>query len=1103
MRRGAGLGGALPALMLVLPFAACSPQAGPPITDEIVALNNRAVASMGQFDYEAAVTGFDDLRSRHPEWPGARLNHAIALVNRQASGDAARSEAELRALVGAAGVDRRARYVLALLLAHEGRDAEASPLLETLADETPPDAFAAYFAGQQRLTAAPAEALAWYEKAIAREPLLRSAYYGAFLALRRLGRDEEAKGMLARFQAMERNPQARVAEFKYTRMGPLAEVVTVDSEAKPTASALAGARFLAPAPVITSSARWKQPAGSRSTTVADLNGDSRLDLFIADALEGPAGNAVLLSTSDGGWALDNAHALAPVAGVRAAIWGDFDDDGLADVVLCRGSGESAMWRQASPGRFAAVSAPLGVRLPGTDIVDGAAFDADHDGDLDLWLVAGSGPSVLLNNDGGLRFRAISDLAGVAGDSRTARSLAIADLDGDRDADVMVIKATPPHDVFLNDRVWSYRRDPGAADLVAASITALIAGDLDADGDPELYSAGGQGITRWRRDGAGVWRAGIVARAEADAATQLSLADTNGDGRLELLASSASGWRVHEIDEGVPPAGAVDEGHAAAPGGWAVAHLEPATGPSVVGTGADGVPLIWQPGPGRHAFLGLAFSGRDPSSDQRRSNVSGIGTRVAVRTESRWTAFDTTRLASGPGQSLQPMTIGLGGAPRADFVALTWSDGVFQTEPVLERGRLHVIAETQRQLSSCPVLFAWDGTRFQFVTDVLGVGGIGFFERPGVYSKPLPRENVLLPESMLHAADGMYRVRIAEPMEEVTYLDSMSLVAFDLPPGWRMALDERKAVSDPAPTGAPIFYREERLPVVATDNVGDNVTGILQHADRQAVGSFRASERFIGLTEPHTVTMIFAEALDRGPGRPVLLIDGWVEYPYAQTMFAAWQAGVAIEAPTLEARDEAGQWHVVAREFGYPAGMPRQMAYPLPPLPPGANALRLRTSQEIYWDRIAVAYAESPPASVRRQVLPIGSATLAAVGFAHRSTGPQRTPSYDDERRAPLGDTRHPRGWYTEFGAVAPLVAHEDGALAILGPGEAVDVAFQAPASPLPGGWTRQLVLEARGWCKDMDLFTRDGETIEPLPGPDSEARRSLHARFNTRYAAGY
>jgi hypothetical protein len=37
----------------------------------------------------------------------------------------------------------------------------------------------------------------------------------------------------------------------------------------------------------------------------------------------------------------------------------------------------------------------------------------------------------------------------------------------------------------------------------------------------------------------------------------------------------------------------------------------------------------------------------------------------------------------------------------------------------------------------------------------------------------------------------------------------------------------------------------------------------------------------------------------------------------------------------------------------------------------------------------------------------------------------------------------------------------------------------------------------------MDLYTLDGETIEPLPGHDTEARARLHQRFNTRYAAGY
>lgn len=1102
MRRETGLWGALPALMLVLPFAACRQQVELPITGEIVALNNRAVASMGQFDYDAAVASFDALRVSHPVWPGAHLNHAIALVNRQGPDDAARAETELRSLVGAPGVDRRARYVLALLLAHEGREAEAWPLLEQLADELPLDGFSAYFAAQQRLTEAPAEALDLYTKAIAREPLLRSAYYGAFLALRRLGRDAEAGDMLARFQALEPNPQARVAEFKYTRMGPLSEVMMLDVPNAAPGPAPAGPRFLAPVPLHSGApAAWRRGGAPRAISFADIDNDGALDLFIADAVEGRAPNAVMLSR-DQRFVLDSAHPLAAVAGVRAAIWGDLDDDGLVDVVLCRPDGRTAIWRQRGAGQWIDATADVGARMPAGEVIDGAVFDADHDGDLDIWLVNARGPNELLNNDGGMRFRAIGASSGVAGDGRPSIGLAIADLDNDRDADVIVLKATPPHDVFLNDRVWRYHRDAGALALADEPITSLIAGDVDADGEIELYATGAGGLRQWRRQADGLWSA-ISIDEIAGAAMPLAWADTDGDGGLELIASLGEGWAAYAPGESGSRWRIAARANSASPGGWAVAHLDTAAGPSVIGIDPQGQPVVWRPGPGRFGYLGLAFTGRDPSSDQRRSNVSGIGARVAVRTGSMWTAFDTTRLASGPGQSLQPMTVGLGGASHADFVAVTWSDGVFQTETLLAGGELHRIAETQRQLSSCPVLFVWDGSRYRFVTDVLGVGGIGFFEQPGAYSEPLPREEVRLPEEALAAPDGRYRLLIAEPMEEVTYLDAVSLSAWDLPPGWRMALDERKAVSGPAPTGAPIFYREERLPTVARDGSGADVTTRLRHADLSAVGPDRLNPRFIGLAEPFAVEMTFASPLDRGPGHPVLLVDGWVEYPYAQTMFAAWQAGAIYQAPTLEARDHAGRWHVVAREFGYPAGMPRQMAYPLPPLPAGTTALRLRTSQEIYWDRVAVIYAEPAPAEARRHVLSMQSATLDEVGFARRSTGPQRTPRYDDARRAPLGDTRHPRGWYTEFGEVTPLMADQDSAVAIIGPGEAVEVTFEAPEAPAPTGWTRALVLHLRGWCKDMDLYTRDGETIEPLPGADTAARRELHPRFNTRYAGGH
>ncbi|MGE0814914.1 MAG: FG-GAP-like repeat-containing protein [Vicinamibacterales bacterium] len=1081
-----------------LASAACdrAPSPAPPDA-ALVGATNAGLGHLGQFDFQGAVEAFSALAAAHPESAETSLNLAIALVNRQGPEDAADAERRLRGVLDAPGVRQRARYVLGLLLLYQGRDAEALPLLADVAAEAPRDAYAAYFAGQASLTESPDTALAWFDKAQAADPLLRSAAYGAFQALQRLGRREDAATRLAAFQALEGDPRARLAEFKYTRMGPLADAVPIEAPA-PAAAVPEGPPFAAPSRL----ASWPgpPPAGAVSLTAADIDGDGTVDVFVAGIGPPPAANLVLLHKGDR-WETTPGHPLAGVPDVRAALWGDLDNDGRTDVVLVRGSGRTAVWRQGDGGTWRDVTAASRAATR-VDAVDGAVVDADHDGDLDIWLTSARGPNELLNNNGDGSFRPIAAEAGVAGDGRPSLGVAIADLDGDRDHDIVVLKATPPHEVFLNDRVWQYHRADGYEAFRAAPATSVLAADLDANGRAELYTTSARGLEQWTAAPGSAMTARRLATppasAGAAAPARLALADVDGDGALELLATDAGAWAAYRIPASGAASPVFEAGSPAT--AWAVVTANDARGPSVIGATAEGL-AEWAPGPGRGAYVTLAVTGRSQSSDQRRSNVSGVGTNVVVRAGSRWTAFDTARPQSGPGQSLQPVAVGLGGASRADLVSLTWSDGILQSEVDLAAGRRHVIEETQRQLSSCPVLFADDGTATRFVTDLLGVGGIGFFERPGVYADPLPREHVLLPEGALGAREGRHRLVIGEPMEEVAYLDQVELVAYDLPPGWQMALDERKAILSAPPTGAPVFFREERRPARAVNDRGADVTAALAVADLRAAPPGAVDGRFIGLTAPHAVELTFAEDVDRGPGRPTLVIDGWLEYPYAQTVFAAWQARASYDAPTLEARDRRGRWRVVAREFGYPAGMPRRMTLPLDDLPAGTVGLRITTTQEIYWDRIAVAYAAPAPEAVAR-VLPLVSATLAESGFARRTTGPQRTPFYDYGRRTPLWDTRYPRGWYTRYGDVAALVRDGDDAVAVIGPGEEVAVEFAALDTPPPDGWTRRYVLRARGWCKDMDLYTRNGDTVAPMPGAPSPAARRLQAGFNTRYEGG-
>ena len=197
----------------------------------------------------------------------------------------------------------------------------------------------------------------------------------------------------------------------------------------------------------------------------------------------------------------------------------------------------------------------------------------------------------------------------------------------------------------------------------------------------------------------------------------------------------------------------------------------------------------------------------------------------------------------------------------------------------------------------------------------------------------------------------------------------------------------------------------------------------------------------------------------------------------------------------------GQWHVLRREFGYPAGMPRRMSVPLGRLPRATRELRLRTTQEIYWDRLAVAYARRPgrgrsraAARVGPAGVPPGSPVASCTQVAVRHT--------TTIERVPLADTRHARGFYTAPGLVTELVAAEDGAVAVFGPGEEVQFTFSASLPPLRSGWTRRFVLEARGWCKDMDLYTKDGETVGPLPGARGPVAAAASAPLHNAVRVG-
>lgn len=1069
----------------------------------------RAALLMDRFDFRAGEQALAELIRDYPTWREPRLDRAIAILNRGKTGDQAQALLLVESFLKGEPGSVRAHYLAGLIQLQRGEAEPAAQQLQQAVDGDPQDAYAAYFLAEalSRLGRHD-EALVHYQQATGLDPLLRSAYYGVFQSLQHLTPGTDGRVPLERFQRLARNPQARKAEFRYTRMGPKAEVRAPGRAVVREPAPLAGSVFEPERQLGwegSEEVAWSSRLGTRppsDITVTDWNGDGIPDLFLADALnDADAPNLLLEGLSNGGFRWLRDHPLAKVPDVNAALWGDLDYDGRVDVYLCR-RGPNQLWRQTEPGHWLDDTAASGTSGGDVDTQGGALFDADHDGDLDIWLVNGDAPNELFSNNRNGTFRPLAEERGVAGDGRPSVQALPVDLNADRDLDLILLHRDPPHEVYLNDRLWNYRAGSSFEAFVETPALAAVAVDQDRDGCQEVFTLTPDGrLLVWSAQNGGTWESRELKRFEPTDWGQLAVLDGTGGGVPQILVVTAQGWSLVDA-QGRTLAEATGPADRAWRGALPLV-LDPARGPGILGLRDDGV-FWWAPGVGRYPFLTLALSGSTDYGVPSRSNGSGIGTQVLARAGARWSTAPVARQHSGPGQGFQPLSIGLGGARQADRVSLQWPDGTIQTELDLEAGRIQSIPETRRHASNSPVLFAWNGSQQAFVTDLLAGANQGYAVGPGEYAPVRPWENLPVPEGLVQPRNGRFGFKLTQPISEVAYIDGARLVIWELPPEWRVVLDERLGVLEPKPTGAARFYREELSPVKVWNEREEDVTDVIRDLDGRAAPPGDLDPRFIGrLAGEHILTLEFDQPLDGHAGDPVLVADGWVELPYSQTLFSAWQAGADYWAPTLEAQDKEGNWQLLREQFGYPAGMRRRISVALGQLPAGTQALRIRSNMEIYWDRMSVVFTQPQPEMRRHELFPV-AARVGWSGFPNCRRTPDGPPRCDYEQRAPFADVRVPAGLYTAYGDALPLLAETDDALAIIGPGDELELEYAVPQVPAAPGWSRFYVLEVNGWVKDMDLYTKDGETVEPLPDnklPDAK-RDELHRRFNTRYRDG-
>jgi hypothetical protein len=356
------------------------------------------------------------------------------------------------------------------------------------------------------------------------------------------------------------------------------------------------------------------------------------------------------------------------------------------------------------------------------------------------------------------------------------------------------------------------------------------------------------------------------------------------------------------------------------------------------------------------------------------------------------------------------------------------------------------------------------------------------------------------------------------MEEVNFVDQVRLVAVDHPAGSDVFPNERFLSATPFVEAKTILSQTAHAPAGAWNDHGSDVLPLLRTIDHQYVKDF-TNLPYAGFTNSHTLT------LDLGPWAPekplFLLLHGFIEYFSANSMYAAWQAGIAPVAPYVEAQLPNGSWRRIIDDMGFPAGLPRTIVVDLTgKLPPGSRRIRLTTNLQIYWDQVLVdnEASTSPVSKIRQTELPLDSASLVFRGYPQQIEG--ITPgdlNYNYRNISSTGPFVPQRGAYTHYGDVTPLLQHIDDEYVIFGTGEDMDLEFNAAVQPaLPDGWVRDYFFYANGFVKDMDFYEAFPFTVDALPFhamsgypyksaehyPNDAKHIAYQLEWNTRFESG-
>lgn len=692
------------------------------------------------------------------------------------------------------------------------------------------------------------------------------------------------------------------------------------------------------------------------------------------------------------------------------------------------------------------------------------IDIDHDGDLDLISLATS--TVYVNRGNG-RFTKKAKILGSAeikSSIKGAKSLIGSDFVNRISVDMVAYNNSGTR-YFLQDATggrYALKKDVLPK---MGGISWLGKGDLNNDGMMDLVGTNKSQLFIDTNLGEFKFSNKIIGKSEGVINGQV--ADFDNDGRLDVLLIHKTGeitlWRNHgeagfkrialsssQITKSTHPAFKDD--------------LDDDGKIDVIALSDKGQLVTWwNDSQGVGKWMKLDLIGM-------RSPPSGQMTQVEIRRGSWYSKYESNGL---------PVQIGLGDANYTEILRLSWPNGFIESKFKIDEIGPWRFEESERISGSCPSVYAWDGKRFNFITDAFISGPMGVPVSADQYFPVDHDEYVKIPGEALKRNGDRYQLRITEELREAVFLDKVQLLMIDHPVDVTVYPNERLA-PPPFPEFGIHATRHARPSTRVIDHRNNDVTRLVAAVDDTYPTSI-ARLQYTGFSEPQGVTVALPDGAASSKNLR-LFLTGWFYYFDSTSMISASQRpDMKIIWPQIQVKRN-DQWETITYT-GIPSGKGKTVIVDLTgKLPANTQEIRVWTNVELYWDQILIDVSAPPEQRYTTREAPLLSAHLRFRGFSQllAKTGPQ--PDRFDYNKVRYTALWNPlKGKYTRYGDVKPLLGREDSQMVVFGSGDELVLEFDAPKDEPSSGNKRDFFLYLNGFVKDGDKYTAHAGRVDPVP----------------------